>query len=89
MKCPHCNKEISDAKEIGMFEGFVLPNLILVSFVVMTLLAWILPWDINHGLTMEYDLVIGLVFMLIYLAYLVAYKYGKVKGKFVLVKRED
>jgi len=87
MKCPHCNKEIKGVKEIGIMEGLVLPNVILVSFVGGLLISGLLPFDIKHGYSIELYILGVIIFSLIYIIYLIVYGYGKVKGTFVLVDR--
>ena len=79
---------LKDAKIVGPFEGWILPNLIPVSFGIGVIMTWLLPFDIEHGYAVEWDMVAFLGFMVLYLAYLIAYGYGKVKGTFVLVKKE-
>lgn len=88
MKCPYCNKEIKNVKEVSMFDDFILPNLIPVTFVVGMFIVWLVPLDIKHGYAIEYDILIMFIFMILYAAYLVAYKHGKVKGMLVLTKKE-
>ena len=88
MKCPYCNKEIKEVREKQLF-GVVLPNWIPPAFIIGMITIWLLPFDINHGYAMEYDMLIAIGFMLLYLAYLIAYVYGKVKGTFVLYKKGD
>ena len=88
MKCPHCKKEVKGAKEVGVMEGIVLRNWIPVGFTLGMLMWWLLPFDIKHGYSAEWDMVAWLGISLLYIAYLIAYAYGKVKGRFVLMKRE-
>lgn len=89
MKCQYCKKEIEGVREIGPVEGFILPNLIPITFVIGLFILWFVPWDIKHGYAAEYDFILVLGFMLIYLAYLILYLNGKVKGTFVLVKKRN
>ncbi len=82
MKCPHCSKEIFEPKE------WFLPNLIFSIFMIGMISNWILPFDIENGYNLNYDMVIALFFICVYVGYLILYNYGKVKGTFVFIKKE-
>jgi len=82
MKCPHCSKEIVETKE------WFLPNLIISTFLFVIISSWILPWDMEHDYNLNYDLIIASLLICIYLVYLILYNYNKVKGIFVLIKKE-
>lgn len=68
--------------------GWFLPNLILPAFPVGMLISWLFPLNVEHGYAANYDMIILLVFIIIYSVYLLLYGAGKVKGTFVLVKRD-
>lgn len=89
MKCPHCNKEIKNVKERGVFERIIFPNLVLVGFVGGLGITMLLPFDVEHGYAINWDTIITLGFMVVYFSYLVAYGYGKVKGTFVWMGKEE
>ena len=82
MKCPHCKKEVPEPKE------WFLPNLIFPTFLFVIISGWLLPFDIEHGYDKEYDMIIALFFIIVYIGYLILYRYDKVKGRFVLIKKE-
>ena len=82
MKCPHCKMEINQPR------GWFLPNLIFSTFLFGMLSAWVIPLDIEHGYNANYDMVIALFLILVYIGYLILYNYNKVKGRLVLIKKE-
>ena len=90
MKCPYCNKEIKELR-IQRFpdsEWFV-PNLVLSVFTIGMVVSWILPLDTEHGYSANYDLMIALGLIIVYIVYLLLYKFNKVKGRFVFVKQNE
>ena len=86
MKCPHCNKEIEAPEQKSAF-GWMLPNIVVPVVFVFWILQWLFPFNVEHSYNVNYDMLILFVLVIIYFVYLQLYNLGKVKGTFVLVKK--
>ena len=94
MKCPNCQTEIELAdKETIVYvkkdwlDDWFFPNFVFVTFTSGTLFHFLLPWDIDHGYALNYDLILALGVSMVYVVYLILYGYGKVEGRFVWKKK--
>lgn len=86
MKCPKCGYEyIYKTNEIN---EWAFRNLIIPLFLFVLGCGWLLPFDMDHGYSTNFDLIIGLGLVLLYGIYLWLYAKGKVKGTFVFIKKE-
>lgn len=88
MKCPNCGEEIETPERKSSI-GWMLPNLIVPGFIVGLIARWVFPFNVEHGYSLNYDMLIVFVLIGAYFIYLELYNFGKVKGTFVLVKKNE
>jgi len=61
MKCPHCGKENETITESKGFR-----RLMLSSFVLFIICDWLIPWTVDNGYLMNWDMVIALILVVIF-----------------------
>lgn len=86
MKCPHCKKKIENVEMSSMY--WILPNLVMTSLVVGGLGNW-LPINMEEGYAANWGMVMSFIFIVLYFIYLELYNFNIVKGRFVLIKKDD
>lgn len=65
IKCPHCKKKIEITYRESIVAGPIFRNLILSLFVCMLLFQY-LPFDIEHGYSLNWDLVLALIVSILF-----------------------
>lgn len=83
MKCPKCGYQLD--KEETDKGIYALLNLIYFALPV-GLLVDMIPLDIEHGYSINWDMVIFLILISIWMGYYLLYAFGKVKGKYLITK---
>ena len=86
MRCPHCGKELKDVKYDSSY--WLLPSLLLPAF-ILGLILDIFPINIEDGYSFNWGIIITFVFTIFNFVYLELYNFNKVKGRFVLMKKEE
>ena len=96
MECPHCGKhiEVIDAEEVNDSEGYIDTTEILIRnlFIYLIPFGYVIslldshtniPLSIEDGLVLNYGVMLLLPIALFVMVYVILYRYGKVKGRFL------
>jgi len=78
MKCENCGV-VSEKNE----SDYYFKNIILTAFPLGMITVFVFPLDIEHGYSMNYDMLIFLGLMMVYVIYLYLVKHNKIKGTLV------